>query len=111
MPLDGPVVESFARTMRLLPTAFVREVTCTMLVFTAEPAVEHPPSLDMEAAYELLLSTGAESVLITGPDEPYPANVFVAPLLRSGYDLPCADHRAAPRSVHPSRPLLTAVLD
>lgn len=111
MPLEGPLVGSFARTMRLVPTAFVREATCTMLVFTAEPAVEHPPSLDMEAAYDLLLSTGAESVVITGPEEPYPADVFVASLLRAGYDLPCADHRGAPRAVHTQRPLLKAVFD
>lgn len=111
LPLEGPVVGSFARTMRLLPTAFVQEVTCKMLVFTAVPAVEHRPSFDVEAAYDLLLSTGADCVAITGPDEPYQADVFVAPLLRSGFDLPRADHRGGPRPMYTSRPLLKAVFD
>lgn len=97
--------------MRLLPTAFVQEVTCRMLVFTVEPAVEDRPTFDMEAAYNLLLSTGADSVAITGPDEPYQAKVFVASLLRSGFDMPRADHRADPRAAYASRPLLKAVFD
>lgn len=111
LPLEGPLVGSFARTMRLLPTASVQEVTCKMLVFTVEPAVKHRPRFDMEAAYDLLLSTGADSVAITGPDEPYQADVFVAPLLRPGYDLPRADHRTDPRAAYTSRPLLRAVFD
>jgi len=111
LPLEGPIVGTFARSMRLLPTAFVHEVTCKMLVFTVDPAVGQLPRFDMEGAYDLLLNVGADSVAIAYPNEPYLTSVYVAPLLRSGFDMPRADHRAEPRAAFTSQPLLEAVFD
>jgi hypothetical protein len=108
--LDEYLAGSFARSMPIRPVATVQELDCVMLVFATDFRHEDF-GFKPEDAYKLLLDSGASSLAVAEPRQPYPTQIFVLSGLRPAYEIPRAIGHVDPRPLWEPRPLIQAVLD
>ncbi len=104
------LVGSYARGLAVQPVATVHELDCVMLVVTGGSS-HAGLGFDPEDAYKLLLDSGAESLAVAEPTEPYLTHMFERSVLRPAFEPPRAIERHAPRPLWESRPLIQAVFD
>lgn len=100
------LVGSYAGSVRLVAT--VHELDCLMLVVTSESPADGS-EFEPEDAYQLLLASGASSLAVAEPTEPYLTRMYVLAGLRPAFEPPCATERRDPRPLSKSRPLSLAV--
>jgi hypothetical protein len=104
------LVGSYARGLAVQPVATVHELDCVMLVVTGGSS-QAGLGFDPEDAYKLLLDSGAESLAVAEPTEPYLTHMFERSVLRPAFEPPRAIERHAPRPLWESRPLIQALFD
>lgn len=107
---DELLVGAHARVLAVQPIATVHELDCVMLVVASAPSQSNF-GFEPEDAYQLLLHSGADSLAVADPAEPYMTSMFERSGLRSAFETPRAVERQEPRALWESRPLVQAVLD